>query len=179
MTVMRDVTDLRRADQEVRDNLEKLRAAEEVVRQDRDRLNLVIENVGDPIVVADNSAKIVLLDPLAKELFGLANEYRDPQIVKNQAKLDAYLTAFTFSFVDKENKSVHLSSSRNAERNRVCGAIRQDLRCSRPSRLYGHGAAGLLDMEKAGAIATGTPDAGDGEVRSNGASGRHHRPRDQ
>ncbi len=108
VTVMRDVTDLRRADQEVRDNLEKLRAAEEVVRQDRDRLNLVIENVGDPIVVADNSAKIVLLDPLAKELFGLANEYRDPQIVKNQAKLDAYLTAFTFSFVDKENKSVHL-----------------------------------------------------------------------
>lgn len=108
VTVMRDVTDLRRADQEVRDNLEKLRAAEEVVRQDRDRLNLVIENVGDPIVVADNSAKIVLLDPLAKELFGLANEYRDPQIVKNQAKLDAYLTAFTFSFVDKENKSVRL-----------------------------------------------------------------------
>ena len=108
VTVMRDVTDLRRADQEVRDNLDKLRAAEEVVRQDRDRLNLVIENVGDPIVVADNSAKIVLLDPLAKELFGLANEYRDPQIVKNQAKLDAYLTAFTFSFVDKENKSVRL-----------------------------------------------------------------------
>jgi signal transduction histidine kinase len=108
VTVMRDVTDLRRADQEVRANLEKLRAAEEVVRQDRDRLNLVIENVGDPIIVADNSAKIVLLDPLAKELFGLANEYRHPQIVKNHAKLDAYLTAFTFSFVDKENKSLHL-----------------------------------------------------------------------
>ncbi len=108
VTVMRDVTDLRRADQEVRANLDKLRDAEEVVRQDRDRLNLVIENVGDPIVVADNAAKIVLLDPLAKELFGLANEYRDPEIVKNQAKLDAYLTAFTFSFVDKENKSIHL-----------------------------------------------------------------------
>ncbi len=108
VTVMRDVTDLRRADQEVRDNLDKLGAAEEIVRQDRDRLNLVIENVGDPIIVADNSAKIVLLDPLAKELFGLANEYRDPNIVKNQAKLDAYLTAFTFSFVEKENKSIHL-----------------------------------------------------------------------
>jgi signal transduction histidine kinase len=114
VTVMRDVTDLRRADQEVRANLDKLRAAEEVVRQDRDRLNLVIENVGDPIVVADNAAKIVLLDPLAKELFGLANEYRDPQIVKNQAKLDAYLTAFTFSFVDKENKSIHLHHPGNS-----------------------------------------------------------------
>jgi nitrogen-specific signal transduction histidine kinase len=108
VTVMRDVTDLRRADQEVRANLDKLRAAEEVVRQDRDRLNLVIENVGDPIIVADNSAKIVLFDSLAKELFGSGESYRHPQIVKNQAKLDAYLTSFTFSFVDKENKSLRL-----------------------------------------------------------------------
>src|SRR5437764_916469 len=108
VTVMRDVTDLRRADQEVRANLDKLRAAEEVVRQDRDRLNLVIENVGDPIVVADNSAKIVLLDPLAKELFGTGNRVRAPQVVKNEAKLDAYLTSFTFSFVDHQNKALHL-----------------------------------------------------------------------
>src|SRR6266849_7538669 len=96
VTVMRDVTDLRRADEEVRANLEKLRAAEEMVRQDRDRVNLVIENVGDPIIVADNSAKIVLLDPMAKELFGSAEPAKDPQIVKNQAKLDAYLNSFTF-----------------------------------------------------------------------------------
>jgi signal transduction histidine kinase len=108
VTVMRDVTDLRRADQEVRANLEKLRAAEEVVRQDRDRLNLVVENVGDPIVVADNAAKIVLLDPLAKELFGSADASRDPQVVKNEAKLDAYLTSFTFSFLDRQNKAIHL-----------------------------------------------------------------------
>src|SRR6266404_5867746 len=109
VTVMRDVTDLRRADQEVRANLEKLRAAEEVVRQDRDRLNVVIENVGDPIVVADNSARIVLLDPLAKELFG-APGAKDPHIVKNEAKLDAYLTSFTFSFLERQNKALHLYS---------------------------------------------------------------------
>jgi signal transduction histidine kinase len=108
VTVMRDVTDLRRADEEVRANLEKLRTAEDVVRQDRDRLNLVIENVGDPIIVADNSAKVVLLDPLAKELFGLSGPTRNPELVKNQAKLDAYLTSFTFSFAEKENRSLHL-----------------------------------------------------------------------
>ena len=114
VTVMRDVTDLRRADEEVRANLEKLRAAEEIVRQDRDRLNLVVENVGDPIIVADNSAKIVLLDPLAKELFSVSEESRNPQIVKNQAKLDAYLTSFTFSFADKENKSLQLYNPTSA-----------------------------------------------------------------
>jgi len=46
VTVMRDVTDLRRADLELRLNYERLSDAEEVVRQDRDRLNLIIENVG-------------------------------------------------------------------------------------------------------------------------------------
>src|SRR3954453_7377695 len=110
VTVMRDVTDLRRADQELRANLDKLRDAEEVVRQDRDRLNVVIENVGDPIVVADNSAKIVLLDPLAKELFGTGSAVRELQVVENEAKLDAYLTAFTFSFLDHQNKALHLFS---------------------------------------------------------------------
>ncbi|PYX04178.1 MAG: hypothetical protein DMG86_01005, partial [Acidobacteria bacterium] len=108
VTVMRDVTDLRRADEEVRANLEKLRTAEEIVSQDRDRLNLVIENVGDPIIVADNSAKIVLLDPMAKDLFGSVETSKDPQVVKNQAKLDAYLNSFTFSFSDKENRTLYL-----------------------------------------------------------------------
>lgn len=108
VTVMRDVTDLRRADQELRANLDKLRAAEEIVRQDRDRLNVVIENVGDPIIVADNSAKIVLLDPLAKDLLGVNGNTRDPQTLKNEARLDAYLTGFTFSFLDHQNKALHL-----------------------------------------------------------------------
>jgi signal transduction histidine kinase len=108
VTIMRDVTDLRKADMEMRANLEKLQAAEEMVRQDRDRLNLVIENVGDPIIVADNATTIVLLDPLAKELFGLDAHSEHPQIIKNQAKLDAYLTSFTFSFADKENRSLPL-----------------------------------------------------------------------
>ncbi len=110
VTVMRDVTDLRRADQEVRANLDKLRAAEEHVRQDRDRLNLIIENVGDPIVVSDGAAKIVLLDPLAQELFGPDKEgTRDATRMRNQAKLDAYLTAFTFSFSDRESGPVRLT----------------------------------------------------------------------
>src|SRR5581483_9723420 len=108
VTVMRDVTDLRRADRELRANLEKLRAAEEIVRQDRDRLKVVIENVGDPIIVADNATKIVMLDPLAKELFGSGAATRDPQIVNNEVKLDAFLTAFTFSFLDHQNKALHL-----------------------------------------------------------------------
>jgi len=111
VTVMRDVTDLRRADQELRTNYEKLRAAEEVVRQDRDRLNVIIESVGDPIVVCDGSAKAVLLDPLAQNLFGLGDKetLSDTVRVKNQAQLDAYVTAFTFGFADKESGILKLT----------------------------------------------------------------------
>src|SRR5262249_25671905 len=107
VTVMRDVTDLRRADQELRTNLEKLRAAEEMVRQDRDRLNVVIENVGDPIIVADHSARIILLDPLAKELLE-PGASTAPRVAQNEVKLDAYLTSFTFSFLDHQNKNLLL-----------------------------------------------------------------------
>ncbi len=110
VTVMRDVTDLRRADQELRSNYDKLRAAEELVRQDRDRLNVIIESVGDPIVVCDGSAKVVLLDPLAQNLFGSEKDTVVHAIrVKNQAQLDAYVTAFTFGFADKESGSLRLA----------------------------------------------------------------------
>src|SRR6266853_828467 len=109
VTVMRDVTDLRRADQELRLNYERLSEAEEVVRQDRDRLNLIIENVGDPIVVCDGKAKIVLVDPLAQELFGMEMDVvRDTVQFQNQTKLTAFIDAFTSSFSDRETAPLRL-----------------------------------------------------------------------
>jgi signal transduction histidine kinase len=109
VTVMRDVTDLRRADQELRLNYERLSEAEEVVRQDRDRLNLIIENVGDPIVVCDSRAKIVLTDPLAQEVFGANTEAApDAAQFKNQTAFGAYVDSFTYSFAERENTPLRL-----------------------------------------------------------------------
>ena len=108
VTVLRDVTDLRRADEELRFNYDKLRQAEEIVRQDRDRLNLIIENVGDPIVVCDRDAKVVLLDPLAQDLLG-SEKNRSVLHMRNQTKLDAYVTKFTYSFTDRESALIQLT----------------------------------------------------------------------
>jgi signal transduction histidine kinase len=109
VTVMRDVTDLRRADQELWVNYDKLREAEEMVRQDRDRLNLIIENVGDPIVVCDSAARIVLVDPLAQELFGSTSEVpSDPVLVKNQNDFTSYISSFTFSFAERETAPLRI-----------------------------------------------------------------------
>ena len=95
VTVMRDVTELRRADQELRENYDRLREAEEMVRQDRDRLNLIIENVGDPIVVCDKGARIVLMDPLAEGLFGPAQAKPRPAAqLANQTTLNGYISSF-------------------------------------------------------------------------------------
>jgi signal transduction histidine kinase len=109
VTVMRDVTDLRHADQELRSNYEKLREVEEVVRQDRDRLNLIIENVGDPIVVCDREAKIVMVDPLAQELFGDPSRVPGDAVqFKNQTQLNAYISNFTYSFTERETAPLKL-----------------------------------------------------------------------
>src|SRR5258708_20724405 len=99
VTVLREIRD---PQEDLEGTLEKLRTAEELMRQDRDRLNLVIENVGDPIVVADSVAKITLLDSLARDLFDLTASVPDPHIASNQARLDAHLTAFTFSFLERQ-----------------------------------------------------------------------------
>lgn len=111
VTVMRDVTELRRAGQELRTNYDRLRTAEEVVRQDRDRLNLIIENVGDPIVVCDRQANIVLMDTLAQELFGAPaslESARVPAQSTNLEKFVAYASAFTASTADRETAPLQL-----------------------------------------------------------------------
>jgi signal transduction histidine kinase len=122
ITVMRDVTGLRGTDQELRARGEHLRDAQEVVRQDRDLMHMVIENVGDPIIVADGSARVVLLDSLAQELFGRVRETTeglmrldtvDPRIVNNQVELDAYVQEFTFSIATRRDGSLRLYSPEN------------------------------------------------------------------
>jgi len=103
------VTELRRADQELRLNYQRLSDAEEVVRQDRDRLNLIIENVGDPIIVCDSSAGIVLVDSLAQELFGAGNSVApDTLQLQNRNKLSAFIGPFTSSLAERETAPLRL-----------------------------------------------------------------------
>ena len=69
VSIFRDVTDLREANEELARNFEKLAQAESESRRERDRLDLIIENVGHPIVVCDSSGNFILFNRRAELLF--------------------------------------------------------------------------------------------------------------
>ncbi|PYP86950.1 MAG: hypothetical protein DMF61_12210 [Blastocatellia bacterium AA13] len=69
VSVFRDVTDLRKANEELARNYKKLTRAEAESRRERDRLNLIIENVGHPVVVTDASGNFELFNRRAGLLF--------------------------------------------------------------------------------------------------------------
>jgi signal transduction histidine kinase len=101
-SVLRDVTDLKRATTELEQQFNRLRQAEEKSRRERDRLNLILENVGDPILVTDDQSNIILLNREAERLFevpaGTASISRRSQDVRaNDTKFSSFISEFALS----------------------------------------------------------------------------------
>jgi PAS domain S-box-containing protein len=84
VSVFRDVTDLRKANEELARNYGKLKQADAEARRERDRLNLIIENVGHPVVVTDANGNFVLFNRRAALLF---QQERRPEVLPGQADL--------------------------------------------------------------------------------------------
>jgi PAS domain S-box-containing protein len=72
VSVLRNITDLRRATEQIEENYQKLRIAEAAARAERDRLNLIIDSVADPIIVTDPAGGTVLMNAPAEQLFTVA-----------------------------------------------------------------------------------------------------------
>jgi PAS domain S-box-containing protein len=69
VSILRNITDLRRATEQIEENYAKMRVAEAESRAERDRLNLIIDSVADPILVTDEEGKISLMNTPAEKLF--------------------------------------------------------------------------------------------------------------
>jgi len=69
VSILRNVTDLRAATEQIEENYRGLKLAESDVRAERDRLDLIIDSVADPILVTDPSGKILLMNSPAERLF--------------------------------------------------------------------------------------------------------------
>jgi PAS domain S-box-containing protein len=74
VSILRDVTDLRRATEEIEENYRRMRLVEADVRAERDRLNLLIDSVADPILVTDPGGAIVMMNNPAERLFTMPEE---------------------------------------------------------------------------------------------------------
>ncbi|HKV35849.1 MAG TPA: ATP-binding protein [Pyrinomonadaceae bacterium] len=93
VSIFRDVTDLREANEELARNFTKLQHAEAESRRERDRLDLIIENVGHPIVVTDSSGNYILLNRRAELLFQEKDTAGSAAAVRtNAVKLTSFIS---------------------------------------------------------------------------------------
>jgi PAS domain S-box-containing protein len=96
VSILRNIGDLRRATEEIEENYRKLRIAEAEVRAERDRLDLIIDSVADPIVVTDAAGGLMLMNAHAERLFTVAEGARSEEVTRIRAN-DAHFSSFVSS----------------------------------------------------------------------------------
>src|ERR1051325_7320423 len=99
LSVLRDVTDLRRASNELERQIQRVRQAEQKSSSERDRLNLILENVADPILVTDERSNIILMNDQAELLFqergdAPRNRAQLQAIRGNDTKVTSFISEF-------------------------------------------------------------------------------------
>ena len=101
VSVLRNITDLRRATEQIEENYQKVRVAEAASRAERDRLNLIIDSVADPIIVTDQSGATVLMNAPAEELFTLIGD-ADAAAQRIVQANDAHFSSFISGLLSGE-----------------------------------------------------------------------------
>jgi PAS domain S-box-containing protein len=108
VSVLRDVTDLGRARAELDENYRRLRLADAEMRAERHRLELIMDTVADPIVVAEPSGEIVMMNAPAERLFtvpaggGIAEQRR---VSTNDAHFSSFVSSLLLSGSDERWRS--------------------------------------------------------------------------
>ena len=93
VSILRNVTDLRVATEEIEENYRRLRATEAEMRVERDRLNLIIDSVADPILVTDVSGAIIMMNDPAERLFAPPKGAAEEAVLRVGAN-DAHFSSF-------------------------------------------------------------------------------------
>jgi PAS domain S-box-containing protein len=95
VSILRNITDLARAREEIEESYRTLRLAQAEVRDERHRLDLIIDSVPDPILVTDPEGDIVLLNEPAERLFNapaIAVEPAERSVRANGANLTSFVS---------------------------------------------------------------------------------------
>ena len=94
VSVLKDVTDIRHMTEELARSAERIQTADLQIRAERDRLDLVLRSVPNPIIVVDNDNEIITLNAAAQRLFA-PTQYstRHDQIaLANDARFTSFLS---------------------------------------------------------------------------------------
>ena len=94
VSILRNVTDLRAATEQIEENYRRLRLAEADVRAERDRLDLIIDSAADPILVTDSSGKILLMNSPAERLFTAPDLGERAEAERAVRSNDAHFSSF-------------------------------------------------------------------------------------
>ncbi|MBI3844850.1 MAG: PAS domain-containing protein [Planctomycetes bacterium] len=100
VSILRNVTDLGRATKEIEESRAKLRVAETEVREERHRLELIIDSVADPILVTDAAGDIVMMNDPAERLFTVKEQSDDSEqrrVHANGAHFSSFVSNLLFS----------------------------------------------------------------------------------
>jgi PAS domain S-box-containing protein len=95
VSILRNITDLARAREEIEESYRTLRVAQAEVRDERHRLDLIIDSVVDPILVTDQEGDIVLMNEPAERLFNVpasAGEGAQRRVRANGANLTSFVS---------------------------------------------------------------------------------------
>lgn len=100
VSVLRNVTDLGRASEEIEESQRQLRLIQTEVREERHRLELIIDSVADPILVTDPAGDIVLMNTPSERLFMVdakAPEETQRRVQANGANFSSFVSNLLFS----------------------------------------------------------------------------------
>ncbi|HLQ05407.1 MAG TPA: ATP-binding protein [Verrucomicrobiae bacterium] len=90
VSVLKDVTDLRHMTVELTRSAQRIQTADEEIRGERDRLDLVLRSVPNPIIVVDNDNQIISMNVAARRLFA-PDAGRGQHALANDAKFTSFL----------------------------------------------------------------------------------------
>jgi nitrogen-specific signal transduction histidine kinase len=96
VSVLTNITDLRQANEQVNQNVQLRQTAEEEIRQERDRLNLVLRSVPNPIILLDIENQPILMNHEALRLFQASpldsHRSRRQLCITNEAKFTSFVS---------------------------------------------------------------------------------------
>jgi PAS domain S-box-containing protein len=118
VSVLRNVSDLRRASEEIEENYRRLRIAEAQARAESDRLNLIIDSVADPIVVTDAGGATSLMNEPAERLFTIqqrSSGLEQRWVQANDAHFSSFIAGMLVSSDQRRVGEIGLMDPRTGE----------------------------------------------------------------